>query len=166
MSSPTQAWNPGQYQTNASFVAGLGKPVLALLNPRTGERVLDLGCGNGTLTKEIAHAGCNVVGIDSSREMVRAARAAGLDAEVVDGAALAFTAEFDAVFSNATLHWIKPPEAVVAGVWRALRPGGRFVGEFGGNGNVATIIDAIEAALRRQGISRESVVLSHIGRVP
>jgi SAM-dependent methyltransferase len=99
--------------------------------------------------------GCDVVGVDASVEMVKAASLAGVNAHLADGAALAFTGEFDAVFSNATLHWIKPPEAVVAGVWQALRPGGRFVGEFGGAGNVATIIAAIEAALARRSVTAD-----------
>jgi SAM-dependent methyltransferase len=152
MSSQTQTWDPKQYQARAGYVAELGKPVLELLAPRSGNRVLDLGCGDGVLSLEIARRGCDVVGIDASREMVDAARGAGVDAQVGNGAALSFEAEFDAVFSNAALHWMKPPEAVIAGVWRALKPGGRFVGEFGGSGNVATIISAIEAALSRRGI--------------
>jgi SAM-dependent methyltransferase len=153
MSSRIQSWDPKQYQTNAGFVAELGKPVLDLLAPKRGERVLDLGCGDGTLTLEIARAGCDVIGIDSSEAMVEAARSAGVDAYLGDGAELGFVDEFDAIFTNATLHWIKPPERVVSGVWRALRCGGRFVGEFGGSGNVQTIIDAAEASLSKRGIS-------------
>jgi SAM-dependent methyltransferase len=118
-----------------------------------GEKILDLGCGDGVLALEIARHGCHVVGVDASSEMVAAARSSGVDARCVDGAALQFSGEFDAVFSNAALHWMKPPDAVVTGVWRALRPGGRFVGEFGGSGNVAAIIAAMEAALSRRGIS-------------
>ena len=152
MSSQIQSWDPEQYQNHASYVAELGKPVLELLAPKPGERVLDLGCGDGVLTLEIARLGCDVVGIDASDEMVATACSAGVDAHVGDGATLSFEGEFDAVFTNATLHWIKPPEAVVSGVWRALRPGGRFVGEFGGSGNVATIITGIEAALSKRGI--------------
>lgn len=148
-----QDWDPNKYATNARFVAELGRPVLEVLAPRPGERILDLGCGDGVLTLEIARHGCNVVGVDASNEMVKAARSAGVDAHCMDGAALSFTDEFDAVFSNAALHWIKPPEAVIAGVWRALRPGGRFVGEFGGSGNVAAITRAMEAVLSRRGVS-------------
>lgn len=152
MSSRIQSWDPKRYQADAGFVAELGRPVLELLAPQPGERVLDLGCGDGALTVEMARLGCDVVGLDSSEEMVEAARARGLDALVGDGAALTFVEAFDAVFSNAALHWIKPPDAVIAGVWKALRPGGRFVGEFGGAGNVATIVGALEAALGRRGL--------------
>jgi SAM-dependent methyltransferase len=152
MSSQVQGWNARKYKANASFVAELGKPVLDLLEPKPGERVLDLGCGDGTLTREIARLGCDVIGVDASSEMVEAARASGVEALLGDATALTFVEEFDAVFSNAALHWIKPPEAAIAAVWKALRPGGRFVGEFGGSGNVATIVGAVEAALAKRGV--------------
>jgi trans-aconitate methyltransferase len=153
MSSENQNWDPKQYAANARFVAELGRPVLDLLAPKSGERILDLGCGDGALSLELARYGCDVVGVDSSERMVEAARSSGVEARYMDGAALQFSGEFDAVFSNATLHWIKAPEAVISGVWRALRPGGRFVAEFGGRGNVSTILDAIEDALGRRGVS-------------
>ena len=152
MSRQVQEWDPKRYGTEAGFVAELGKPVLELLAPRSGERVLDLGCGDGVLTAKIARRGCDVIGVDASEEMVEAAKAIGVQARLGDGAALSFDAEFDAVFSNASLHWMTPPEAVARGVWRALRLGGRFVGEFGGRGNVATIINAIEASLGDRGV--------------
>lgn len=151
MSSQGQSWNPEQYRANAAFVAELGKPVLDLLAPSATDRVLDLGCGDGSLTVELARLGCAVVGVDSSENMIEAARGSGVEAHVMDGTNLEFASEFDAVFSNAALHWMKPPEDVLAGVWRALKPGGRFVGEFGGSGNVGTIIRAIEAALEARG---------------
>lgn len=148
-----QRWDPERYRKNAGFVAELGLPVVELLAPRAGERVLDLGCGDGALTRRLAALGCRVVGCDASAEQVAAARAEGLDARVIDGHALPFAAEFDAVFSNAALHWMKrDPDAVIAGVWRALVPGGRFVGEMGGAGNVGAIVGALEAALIRRGI--------------
>jgi SAM-dependent methyltransferase len=149
---PSQTWDPEQYARDARFVAELGGPVLELLAPRPGERILDLGCGDGFLTERLRAAGCRVVGVDASAEQVRAARARGLDARVADGEALGFEAEFDAVFSNAALHWMKRPDAVIAGVWRALVPGGRFVGELGGRGCVARIEKALVAALGRRGI--------------
>lgn len=152
MSSKIQSWDPKRYQADAGYVAELGKPVLDLLDPKPGERVLDLGCGDGVLTLEIARLGCDVVGIDASAEMVEAARLSGVEARLGDGSALSFVGEFDAVFTNAALHWIRPPEAVISGVWRSLRPGGRFVGEFGGIGNVATIIGSIEVSLRKRGL--------------
>jgi len=148
----SQTWNPADYARHARFVAELGAPVLTLLEPRPGERVLDLGCGDGVLTKALADLGCEVVGVDDSAEQVEAARRLGVDARVMSGASLEFDGEFDAVFSNAAVHWMKPPGAVVSGVRRALRPSGRFVAEFGGEGCVATIRRALFAALERRGI--------------
>jgi trans-aconitate methyltransferase len=151
-SSNTQNWNPAQYGKNAKFVSDLGVSVVELLSPRSGERILDLGCGDGALTIKLVELGCTVVGVDSSAEMVNAAKSLGLDARVVDGQSLQFTNEFDAVFSNAALHWMKYPGSVISGVWHALKPRGRFVGEFGGYGNVAAIVTALESALSSRGM--------------
>lgn len=148
----TQTWQADRYAENARFVADLGMPVVELLAPRPGERILDLGCGDGALTEKLAGLGAKVIGVDGAADMVRAAQARGLDARVMDGHALEFEAVFDAVFSNAALHWMLRPAEVVAGVARALAPGGRFVGEFGGHGNVAAITVALVAALGRRGI--------------
>ena len=149
--SSRHTWHAGRYATNARFVADLGAPVLALLAPQPGEHILDLGCGDGALTEKLAAAGVAVVGVDVSPQMIEAACARGIDARVMDGQALQFAGEFDAVFSNAALHWMRDPDAVIAGVARALRPGGRFVGEFGGHGNVAAIKVALMAVLARRG---------------
>lgn len=152
MSSPkTQTWNPEQYARNARFVSDLGMPVVELLSPRPGERILDLGCGDGALSVKLVELGCAVVCVDSSLEMIEAARSRGLNARVMDGGSLQFDSEFDAVFSNAALHWMKEPVRVIDGVQRALRPGGRFVGEFGGCGNVSKIVTALESALASRG---------------
>lgn len=151
-----QVWDPGRYSENARFVSDLGTPVVELLAPRRGERVLDLGCGDGVLTRKLLELGCDVVGVDRSPAMVAAARAAGVDARVEDGEAIAFEREFDAVFSNAALHWMRRPERVIAGVFRALRPGGRFVGECGGQGCAAAVVAAIESGLRARGIDPRS----------
>jgi SAM-dependent methyltransferase len=150
-------WDPSAYQRNAGFVAKLGLPVLELLAPLAGERILDIGCGDGALTVEIARAGATVVGIDSSPEMIASARARGLDARVADAQALDVRGEFDAAFTNAALHWMADPPAVLGGVQRALRAGGRFVGEFGGFGNVAAIVTALRAVLRQRGIAAERI---------
>ncbi len=152
MTRSGQTWDPGGYARHARFVSELGMPVVELLAPRPGERILDLGCGDGDLTQVLVDAGCRVVGVDASAAQIGAARRRGLEAQVMDGEALCFEAEFDAVFSNAALHWMKRPDRVLDGVWRALRPGGRFVGEFGGSGNVARIESALRAALERRGI--------------
>ncbi|NNG05803.1 MAG: methyltransferase domain-containing protein [Inquilinus sp.] len=150
-------WDVRRYRDHAAFVPALGAPVVTLLAPRPGERILDLGCGDGTLTESLIAAGAEVVGIDASADMVAAARARGIDARTADAAALSFTAEFDAVFSNAALHWMTAADAVLAGVRRALRPGGRFVGEFGGAGNVAAIVTALTAVLAGRGVDFASI---------
>ena len=155
MQSPAagQDWDASRYAAHARFVAELGMPVVELLAPRPGERILDLGCGDGALTARLAELGCEVIGVDPDPDRVRAPRARGVDARLADGAGRSFAPEFDAGFSNAALHWMKSdPDAVVAGVARSLRPGGRFVGEFGGHGNVAAISVALLAVLARRGV--------------
>ncbi len=147
-----QRWQARRYAETAQFVPTLGAQVLGLLDPRPGERILDLGCGDGVLSAKIAAAGAEVVAVDAAPDMVAAAQAKGLDARVVAGQDLAFEREFDAVFSNAALHWMRPPEAVLAGVRRALRAGGRFVAEMGGHNNTAAILVAIAAVLARRGV--------------
>jgi SAM-dependent methyltransferase len=153
--APGQRWDPVAYAANARFVAELGGAVVELLAPRQGERILDLGCGDGLLSERLVRAGAQVIGVDASVEQVKAARGRGLDARVADGHCLAFAGEFDAVFSNAALHWMKQPDAVIAGVFRALKPGGRFVGEMGGAGNIAHIARALAAALERRGFAAD-----------
>ena len=140
-----QVWSAAGYETNARFVADYGADLLSpeWFEPRPGQQVLDLGCGDGALTEKIAAAGAKVVGVDASEAFVEAARSRGLDARLGDGMALAFEGEFDVVFTNAAIHWMPDQAAVVAGVRRALRPGGTFVGEFGGFGNVAAITTAL-----------------------
>jgi trans-aconitate methyltransferase len=152
-----QTWDPERYSRNARFVSDLGAPVLELLAPKPGERILDLGCGDGALTERIAAMGCVVVGVDGSPAQVEAARQRGLEIYVMDGQQLSFDQEFDAVFSNAVLHWMKRPDDVIRGVWRALRPNGRFVAECGGYDCVATIVKALYAALKRRGIDGDIV---------
>lgn len=150
--SAEQTWRADLYAQNARFVADLGAGVLEWLEPQPDERVLDLGCGDGALTVKIREAGANVIGADASPVMVQEARALGLDARVMNGEALTFDAEFDAVFSNAALHWMPDGSAVLDGVRRALKPGGRFVAEFGGKGNVAAIVTAMLAVAERYGL--------------
>jgi len=153
VSAPNAAsrWDAADYAKSAAFVPALGAPVLALLDPQPGETILDLGCGDGALSVKIVEAGAKVVGVDASDSMIAAARARGIDAHVANGEALNFGPEFDAVFSNAALHWMLDGKAVAAGVHRALKPGGRFVGEMGGQGNVATLRAGIRAELVRRG---------------
>ena len=144
----SQSWDPEGYARNARFVADLGAPVVELLAPQAGERVLDLGCGDGALTAKLAAMGCDVIGVDASAPQIEAARKLNVDARVMDGELLDFDGEFDAVFSNAALHWMRnQPDKVIAGVHRALKPAGRFVAELGGHGCVNKIKTALVAAL-------------------
>jgi trans-aconitate methyltransferase len=147
-----QHWSAERYAETAHFVPALGTPALELLAPSPGERILDLGCGDGVLTGKIIAAGAAVVAVDAGPDMIAVARARGIDARVMDGQKLTFTGEFDAVFSNAALYWMRDQKAVLAGVHRALKPGGRFVAEMGGHNNTAAIIVALSAVLDRRGI--------------
>jgi trans-aconitate methyltransferase len=144
-------WDPAAYAAHASFVPALGGAALDLLALRPGEHVLDLGCGDGVLTAKIAAAGAEIVAVDAAPDMVAAAKAKGLDARVVPGQQLAFEREFDAVFSNAALHWMLDTLGVSRRVFAALKPGGRFVGEMGGQGNIATLRAALHAELQARG---------------
>ena len=146
-------WSAADYAKNAAFVPRLGDAVLQLLDPKPGELILDLGCGDGVLTERIVEAGARVIGLDSSAEMVEAARARGIDAFVADAEAMDLErfGQFDAVFSNAALHWMLDPDAVACGVFKALREGGRFVGEMGGEGNLLTLRNALRAELTGRG---------------
>jgi len=147
-----QHWDPERYAKNAGFVAEYGAELLDVLAPRRGERILDLGCGDGVLTARLVQAGCSVVGIDASADQVAAAKARGLDARVARAEALPFAGEFDAVFSNAALHWVRDAEVAARSVRNALKPRGRFVGEFGGAGNITVIRAAIWSVLSRHGL--------------
>ena len=140
--SRTTSWNPAIYARDARFVADLGQPLLELLAPKNGEIIMDLGCGDGALTEKIAQT-VAVVGADASFAQARAAKERGLSIVVVDGHNLCFKRQFDAVFTNAALHWMQQPENVVEEVWQCLQTGGRFVGELGGQGNVETVRSAL-----------------------
>lgn len=154
----TQTWDASDYKRHAGFVAELGAPLIDLLGLPRGARVLDLGCGDGVLSEQLAGRGYDVLGIDASEAMVQAARERGITAQVCDGHALSLEQAFAGVFSNATLHWLTRPDEVIAGVHRALRPGGVFAGEFGGAGNVATVVHALTAALDARGIAGQAAI--------
>jgi len=155
-----QAWDAAKYAATGRFVADLAGGVVELLAPHAGEAILDLGCGDGALTEKLAATGAAVTGVDASPGMVAAARARGLRVDEASGDAMRYQGEFDAVFSNAALHWMPNAEAVIAGVWRALKPGGRFVAEMGGLGNIAAIRVAVQAVLTKYGIDAEAVAAS------
>ena len=151
-----QTWNTDAYAATGRFVAQYGSAVVTLLAPQPREHILDLGCGDGALTEEIAATGAIVTGADSSAAMLATAAKRGLNVVQASGDALTFHNEFDAVFSNAALHWMSNAEAVIAGVHRALKPGGRFVAEMGGLGNIASIRVALQTVLAKHGIDAEA----------
>ena len=153
MVNTANRWSAADYAKNAAFVPRLGDAVLQLLDPKPGEFILDVGCGDGVLTARIVEAGARVIGLDSSGEMVEAARARGIDAFVADAEAMDVErfGAFDAVFSNAALHWMLDPDAVACGIFKALRNGGRFVGEMGGEGNLLTLRTALREDVTARG---------------
>jgi trans-aconitate methyltransferase len=154
-----QNWDAALYGKSFEFISEFGAGLVALLAPRRGERIVDLGCGVGQLSAQIAAAGCEVIGIDADAEMIALARQNYPDIQFVCAAGADFTvvSPVDAVFSNAALHWMKQPEPVIANVARALRPGGRFVAEMGAHRNVATITEALYQALAEQSVARDKV---------
>ena len=154
--APEQRWDPSRYAEHGRFVSDLAGPLVELLAPLAEDDILDLGCGDGVLTAAIAARCRSIVGADASPAQVAAARARGVDARVCDGQALPFESEFDAIVTNAALHWMTRPDAAIDGMWRALRPGGRIAGEMGGSGNVARIAGALADALERRGIDPKS----------
>ncbi len=150
------SWDAEQYEGKHSFVWRLGAGVVELLAPRPGERILDVGCGTGQLTAEIAKQGAQVVGLDSSATMIGQARQnyPGLTFALCDATHFHFEEPFDAVFSNAALHWVKQADAAAESIARALKSGGRFVAEFGGNGNTGSILSALRIALGPESDAR------------
>ena len=147
----TSKWDAAEYARVGGFVAELGGAALDLLDPQSGERILDVGCGEGTLTKKIIERGATVLGVDNSPEMIAAARANGIDAVLMDVADMTFSSEFDAAFSNATLHWVLEKEQTARAIFRALKAGGRFAGEMGGEGNLKKLREALDEELIIRG---------------
>jgi trans-aconitate methyltransferase len=159
----SQTWNSEAYAANGRFVATLAADVVTLLAPKPGEQILDLGCGDGALTEQLAATGAIVLGVDASPAMLAAARQRNLQVEQHNAAALPYDHQFDAVFSNAALHWIagfSGQQATLAGIYRALRPGGRFVAEMGGHGNIAAIRTALQSTLAPFHVDAEAVAAS------
>ncbi|MES2119093.1 MAG: methyltransferase domain-containing protein [Pseudomonadota bacterium] len=147
----TSKWDAADYARVGGFVAELGQAALDLLDPQPGERILDVGCGEGTLTRKIMEGGASVLGIDNSPEMIAAARENGIDALLMDVTDMPFAGEFDAVFSNATLHWVLAKEQAARAIFRAIKAGGRFAGEMGGEGNLAKLREALDEELIIRG---------------
>lgn len=152
---PAQKWDAALYQEKHNFVWQYGESLIELLSPQSGDRLLDLGCGTGQLSQQMAAAGAEVIGIDTDATMIQQAQQnyPELQFEVADARNFQVTQPYDAVFSNAVLHWIPDPEPVIDCVWRSLKPGGRFVAEFGGRGNVQGIVEALYETLREMGCS-------------
>ena len=147
----TSQWDAADYARVGGFVPELGQAALDLLDPQPGEHILDVGCGDGSLTLKIKEMGADVVGIDNSLSMIAAAKAKGLDARLMDAAQLKFGEAFDAAFSNATLHWVLDKERAARAIWFALKPGGRFAGEMGGAGNLARLRETLDDVLVERG---------------
>ena len=147
----TSKWDAADYAKVGAFVAKLGGAALDLLDPKPGERILDVGCGEGTLTMKIIERGATVLGVDNSPEMIAAARTNGVDAVQLAAEDMQFFAEFDAAFSNATLHWVLQKEQAARAILRALKPGGRFAGEMGGEGNLTKLREALDDELIIRG---------------
>ncbi len=146
-----QAWSAETYDRNARFVSDLAGEVVAWLDPKPGEHILDLGCGDGALTEKLVALGLEVEGIDLSEDMLKAARARGLNVRLGDATTFTVDHPVDAVFSNAVLHWVRDPVAAIRRIKAALKPGGRFAAEFGGFGNVAAIVTALRAVAKIHG---------------
>ena len=151
IAASTSKWDAADYARLGGFVAELGVAALDLLDPKPGERILDVGCGEGTLTRKIIERGATVLGIDNSAEMVAGAREKGVDALLLAAEDMQFFAEFDAAFSNATLHWVLQKEQAARAIFRALKSGGRFAGEMGGEGNIRKLRDALDEELIIRG---------------
>ncbi len=146
-----QTWSAEGYEKNARFVSDFGGEILSWLGPAPGMRVLDVGCGDGALTRRIADAGAEVVGIDISDELLDAALARGLDVRKLSVTHMTFHASFNAVFSNAVLHWVTQPDRAIERVRAAVKTGGHLVAEFGGHGNIAAIVTGMRAVAARYG---------------
>ncbi len=157
MINAASRWSPAEYARHGAFVPALGAAALTLLDPQPNELILDIGCGDGTLTQQIGASGARAIGLDASPEMVEAARARGVDAFVADAQLLGIDkqvarfGQFDAAFSNAALHWMLDPAAVAKGVFALLRDGGRFAGEMGGEGNLEILRRGVREELTERG---------------
>ena len=140
----TNKWNADNYNKHADFVSNLAFPVVDLLNPQENERILDLGCGDGTLAVEIEKFSTKVVAVDLSESMVEKTKEKSIEAYIMSATELPYENEFNAVFSNAVLHWVKEPETAISKISNALKTNGRFIAEFGGYGNIKYLTDAMQ----------------------
>ncbi|MGG4497201.1 class I SAM-dependent methyltransferase [Brevibacillus reuszeri] len=153
----TKQWNAELYDDKMNFVSHYGRGLIDWLQPVSTERILDLGCGTGDLTASLAESGATVMGVDFSADMINSARQKypHLPFQIADAHTFRTSDSYDAIFSNAALHWMKRPEEVIESVWLALAPKGRFVAEFGGKGNCELVINALRTTLAQKGISAD-----------
>ncbi len=145
-------WSNKIYTQHAGYVSELGSNILSILAPKKDEAILDIGCGEGTLGEKIMDQGAHVVGIDTSPNLLKQAKHKGIETYLMNGEAITFDNQFDAVFSNAALHWMKDADSVCRGVYKSLKKNGRFIAEMGGSENVATICHALQEILPQHGI--------------
>lgn len=143
------SWNVDNYAKHAAFVPEIAADLIDLLNPQAAEQILDIGCGDGLLTLKIMAAGSHITAIDNSIDMVNAAIDKGINASQQNAQQLNYQQQFDTAFSNAALHWMLKPELVIDNVYKALKPGGRFVAEFGGQGNIQALVEAMETVFQQ-----------------
>lgn len=155
--SKIQRWSPELYDTKAKFVGDLAGEAVDMLDIKPGERILDLGCGDGYLSLKLAEKGADIVGVDFSPELVTTAKSRGIDARHYNGEELDFDNEFDSAFSNAAMHWMKRADTVADGIYRALKKGGRFVGEFAGKRNAEIIRNAVHESLDTMAIDSKRI---------
>jgi trans-aconitate methyltransferase len=153
-------WNSALYDKSHAFVFSYGEDLISLLNPKPGEHILDLGCGTGHLTNQLASQGASVVGFDSSPEMIAKAQTAypEIAFHVMDGKTFSFQQKFDAIFSNAVLHWIPEAKQVAQNIYNHLNSDGRMVIEFGGKGNNEKMLAALKRALINHGYSEQAKI--------
>lgn len=140
----SNSWDAKKYSTHADFVSNLALPLIDLLAPKPNEYILDLGCGDGTLALEIQKYNAKVIAVDLSEDMVKKAKSKGLEAYVLSATNLEYKNKFNAVFSNAVLHWVKDSNLAIKQINKVLKPNGRFVAEFGAEHNIEQLVDAIK----------------------
>jgi SAM-dependent methyltransferase len=145
-------WDTSQYAINAKCVSDIGISLVEYLDPKKNEKILDVGCGDGELTKKILEYGAQVIGVDSNSKQIEKAKAIGINAICLDAQKLTFNCEFDAVFSNASVHWMPNVEDLIKGIYNSLKEKGRFIADFGGKGNLINIENATYLTLKSFGI--------------
>lgn len=150
-------WNADLYKEKHAFVFEYGNSLIDWLQPKAGENILDLGCGTGELTAQLAESGAQITGIDAAAAMIESARKhfPGIEFEIADATTFSLPQQFDGIFSNATLHWVREKEKAIGRMYAQLKTGGRLTIEMGGKGNVQHILAGLEKAMAQYGYSYE-----------